>query len=49
MTVRPEFESQGARYRFHHGMQGWAESAVRHDSIAFTFVPGLKQLYDNVF
>jgi membrane fusion protein (multidrug efflux system) len=39
-----EFVSQGARYRFHHGMQGQAETAVRRDSIAFTFVPGLRAL-----
>jgi len=44
-----EFVSEGARYRFHHGMQGRAESAVRNDSIAFTFVPGLRQLVDNVW
>jgi hypothetical protein len=36
------FESEGARYRFHHGMLGRAETAVRRDSIAFTFVPGLR-------
>jgi membrane fusion protein (multidrug efflux system) len=44
-----EFRSEHATYRFHHGMQGWAESAVRRDSIAFTFIPGLRQLVDNVF
>jgi multidrug efflux pump subunit AcrA (membrane-fusion protein) len=42
-----EFSSEGARYRFHHGMQGRAETAVRSDSIAFTFVPGLRQLVDH--
>jgi multidrug resistance efflux pump len=36
------FSSDGALYRFHHGMQGHAEVAVRHDSIALTFVPGLR-------
>ena len=44
-----EFESEGQTYRFHHGMQGWAETAVRRDSIAYTFIPGLRQLVDNVF
>ncbi len=43
------FSSEGAVYRFHHGMRGHAESAVRHDSIAFTFVPGLKQVMTHVF
>jgi membrane fusion protein (multidrug efflux system) len=43
-----EFESEDERYRFHHGMHGRAESVVRQDSIAFTFVPGLEQLFDNV-
>ena len=43
-----EFKSEHAFYRFHHGMQGRAETAVRSDSIAFTFVPGLRQLVDNV-
>ena len=44
-----EFKSEGALYRFHHGMQGRAETAVRSDSIAFTFIPGLRQLVDNVW
>jgi membrane fusion protein (multidrug efflux system) len=44
-----EFTSEGARYRFHHGMQGRAETAVRNDSIAFTFIPGLRQLVDHVW
>lgn len=44
-----EFTSEGARYRFHHGMRGRAETAVRHDSIAYTFVPGLRQLVDHVW
>ncbi len=37
-----EIKSEGALYRFHHGMQGHAEVAVRHDSIALTLVPGLR-------
>jgi multidrug resistance efflux pump len=43
------FKSEGALYRFHHGMQGRAETAVRSDSIAFTLIPGLRALVDNVF
>jgi len=43
------FASEGGTYRFHHGMRGHTESAVRHDSIAFTFVPGLKQVFSHVF
>jgi len=43
------FSSEGATYRFHHGMQGTAEVAVRRESIAYTFIPGLRQLVDNVF
>ncbi len=43
------FASEGATYRFHHGMQGRAETAVRHDSIAFTFLPGLRLALDDVF
>jgi membrane fusion protein (multidrug efflux system) len=43
------FESEGQRYRFHHGMQGRAETAVRHDSIAFTFIPGLRLVLSDVF
>lgn len=43
------FASEGASYRFHHGMQGRAETAVRSDSIAFTFVPGLRIAFDHVF
>jgi len=42
------FSSEGGNYRFHHGMRGQAESAVRHESIAFTFVPGLKQVFSHV-
>jgi multidrug efflux pump subunit AcrA (membrane-fusion protein) len=42
------FTSEGGTYRFHHGMRGSAESAVRHESIAFTFVPGLKQVFSHV-
>lgn len=42
------FTSEGGTYRFHHGMRGFAESAVRHESIAFTFVPGLKQVFSHV-
>lgn len=42
------FSSEGGTYRFHHGMRGHAESAVRHESIAFTFVPGLKQVFAHV-
>jgi multidrug efflux pump subunit AcrA (membrane-fusion protein) len=42
------FASEGASYRFHHGMQGRAETAVRHDSIAFTFIPGLRLALDHV-
>jgi hypothetical protein len=30
-------------------MQGWAETTVRRDSIAYTFIPGLRQLVDNAF
>lgn len=44
-----DFQSEGETYRFHHGMQGWAETAIRRDSIAYTFIPGLRQLVDNVF
>lgn len=43
------FKSAGASYRFHHGMRGTAETAVRHESIAFTFIPGLRQVFDQVF
>jgi membrane fusion protein (multidrug efflux system) len=43
------FASEGAAYRFHHGMQGRAETAVRHDSIAFTFIPGLRLVFDHGF
>lgn len=43
------FAAEGAAYRFHHGMQGRAETAVRHDSIAFTFVPGLRNALSDVF
>ncbi len=43
-----EFEAEDGTYRFHHGMHGHGESAVRRDSIAFTFVPGLKRVFDNV-
>jgi membrane fusion protein (multidrug efflux system) len=42
------FQSQGERYQFHHGMHGRAETAVRSESIAFTFVPGLRQIADNL-
>jgi membrane fusion protein (multidrug efflux system) len=47
--IGSEFESEGQTYRFHHGMQGWAETTVRRDSIAYTFIPGLRQLVDNAF
>ena len=43
-----EFKADDAVYRFHHGMQGHAEVAVRHESIAFTLVPGLRQIVDNL-
>jgi multidrug efflux pump subunit AcrA (membrane-fusion protein) len=43
------FVSEGASYRFHHGMQGLAETVVRHDSIAFTFIPGLRTAWSDVF
>jgi multidrug efflux pump subunit AcrA (membrane-fusion protein) len=42
-----DFKSEGALYRFHHGMQGRAETAVRSDSIAFTFVPGLRAFFEH--
>jgi multidrug efflux pump subunit AcrA (membrane-fusion protein) len=42
------FTSEGGTYRFHHGMRGQAESAVRHENIAFTFIPGLKQVFTHV-
>ena len=41
------FRSEGATYRFHHGMQGRAETAVRSDSIAFTFIPGLRLMWSD--
>jgi membrane fusion protein (multidrug efflux system) len=41
------FKSEGALYRFHHGMQGRAETPVRRDSIAFTFVPGLRAFFEH--
>jgi membrane fusion protein (multidrug efflux system) len=44
-----EFTAEGSTYRFHHGMQGRAEAPVRHESIAYTLVPGLRHLVDNVF
>jgi membrane fusion protein (multidrug efflux system) len=43
-----EFVAEGGRYRFHHGMQGRAETSVRRESIAYTLVPGLRHLVDNV-
>lgn len=45
---RLEFESDDQVYRFHHGMHGRAETSVRHESLAYTFIPGLKQVIDNV-
>lgn len=44
-----DFESEGERYSYYHGMHGRAETAVRRDNLAFTFIPGLRQVVDNVW
>lgn len=44
-----QFLSEGERYDYFHGMQAVAETAVRHENVAYALIPGLKQVVDNVW
>jgi membrane fusion protein, multidrug efflux system len=43
------FESEGVRYRLHHGMPAKAEVAVRKKPLLYAFLPGLEQAVGDVF
>lgn len=43
------FRADGERFQFAHGMHGRAETIVRTEPLAFTFVPGLKQWVSRVW
>ncbi len=43
------FEADGERFEFAHGMQGKAETIVRNEPVAYAFLPGLKQWVERVW
>jgi multidrug efflux pump subunit AcrA (membrane-fusion protein) len=44
-----DFEADGERFEFAHGMHGKAETIVRNEPVAYAFLPGLKQWVDRVW